>query len=111
MGERGREGEKERVRGGKGERGRGGVRQRGRGGGREGGRGDKEAQLPHRTPQQYKRQCTRVILTEAHLVSVVQLSEFLHFVFLESCGHFAHSVSENVDDLMQHLEHGLWYDL
>ena len=46
-----------------------------------------------------------------YLVSFVELCKLLHLVLLQSSGDLLHSVSEDVDDLMEELEHGLRDDL
>ena len=46
-----------------------------------------------------------------YLVSFVELCKLLHLVLLQSSGDLLHSVCEDVDDLMEELEHGLRDDL
>ena len=54
--------------------------------------------------------CSAVTVT-ANLVSLVKLCKFFHFLFLQSSRYLPHAMSENVNDLMQNLEHGLGNDL
>ena len=49
--------------------------------------------------------------TPTNLISLIQLSKLLHFVLLQSCWHLFDVVCEDVDDLVEHCEHGLWDDL
>ena len=49
--------------------------------------------------------------TPTNLISLIQLSKLLHLVFLQSCRYLSDVVCEDVDDLVEHCEHGLWDDL
>ena len=49
--------------------------------------------------------------TPTNLISLIQLCKLLHLIFLQSCRHLFDVMCEDVDDLVQHCEHGLWDDL
>ena len=67
---------------------------------------------PNTRPHQLHQDDVRNSKLElTYLVSVVQLSELLHLLLLESGGDLSYAMGENVDDLMQDLEHGLGNDL
>lgn len=71
---------------------------------------------PH-TPLPSLHTHTLSILTLSHphtptnLISLIQLCKLLHFVLLQSSWHLFDVMCEDVDDLVEHCEHGLWDDL
>ena len=80
---------------------KGGERERKKGGERERVGGSKEVEG--------ERRAKRCLST--NLISLIKLSKLLHLVFLKSGGNLPHAMGEDVDDLVQNLEHGPGDDL